>query len=85
MLAELRAKSQLTLPKQIVVEAGLSEGDQIDITVRDGVITIVPVEVYPKAYVDALQEEIAELKGKLKAGTQKCFTDVEDMFADLEV
>ena len=84
MLAELRSKSQLTLPKQVVIEAGLSEGDNLDITVRDGIIYIIPVAVYPKAYVDNLHNEISVLKSRLKSGEQKYFSNVEDMLADLE-
>ena len=84
MLTELRPKAQITIPKQIVLEAGLAEGDQLDITVRDGVIYITPVVVYPKAYVQELHNEISELKSKLKSGTQKAFTNVDDMLAELE-
>ena len=84
MLAELRSKSQLTLPKQIVIDAGLTEGDQIDITVQDGIIYLVPVAVYPKSYINSLQEEITELKRKLKSGEQKSFSNIDDFLADLE-
>ncbi len=31
MLAELRQKSQITIPKEIIVKLGLSEGDKLDI------------------------------------------------------
>jgi bifunctional DNA-binding transcriptional regulator/antitoxin component of YhaV-PrlF toxin-antitoxin module len=37
MLAELRTKSQITLPRSIVTSLGLTEGDKLDITERDGV------------------------------------------------
>ena len=84
MLTELRAKAQITIPKQIVLEAGLSEGDQLDITVHDGMIYIMPVAVYPKAYVQELHNEISELKSRLKSGTQKTFSNVDDMLAELE-
>ena len=84
MLAELRQKSQLTLPKQIVLDAGLSEGDQLDISLHDGVIYLTPVAVYPKKYVEALHNEVADLKQKLKSGQQKYFSNVDDMLSDLE-
>ena len=84
MLIELRPKAQITIPKQIVLEAGLSEGDQLDITVCDGVIYITPVAVYPKAYIQELHNEISELKSRLKSGTQKAFTNMDDMLAELE-
>ena len=55
MLAELRTKSQITLPKDIVKALGLSEGDKLDIFERDGIIYMRPVAVYPKDYVESLQ------------------------------
>ena len=84
MLTELRPKAQITIPKKIVLEAGLAEGDQLDITAHDGVIYITPVAVYPKVYVQELRNEISELKSRLKTGTQKAFTNVDDMLAELE-
>ena len=84
MLAELRTKSQLTLPKQVVIDAGLSEGDQLDISVHDGVIYLVPVAVYPKTYVDELNNEIKNLKERLNSGAQKSYSNIDDMLADLE-
>lgn len=49
MLAELKDKSQVTIPKAVVRELGLEHGDMFDVVVNDGVITMVPVVVYPKA------------------------------------
>ncbi|MCM1344996.1 MAG: AbrB/MazE/SpoVT family DNA-binding domain-containing protein [Muribaculaceae bacterium] len=48
MLAELRQKSQITIPKEIIVKLGLSEGDKLDIFERDGAICMLLVVVYPK-------------------------------------
>ena len=38
MLAELRQKSQITIPKEIIIKLGLSEGDTLDIFEKDGTI-----------------------------------------------
>ena len=35
MLAELRTKSQITLPKSIVVNLGLTEGDKLEVYEKD--------------------------------------------------
>ena len=35
MLAELRQKSQVTIPKEIITKLGLSEGDKLDIFEQD--------------------------------------------------
>ena len=60
MLAELRQKSQITIPKEIIVKLGLSEGDKLDIFEQNGTICMMPVVVYPKKYLDELHEEIEE-------------------------
>ena len=52
MLAELRQKSQITIPKEIVEQLGLNEGDKLEIYVQDGMICIMPVAVYPKKYLE---------------------------------
>ena len=65
MVTVLRAKSQITIPSAIVASLDLKEGDQLDIFEANGSIRIVPVAVYPKAYVDQLQNEIAQLKEQI--------------------
>jgi len=65
MVTVLRAKSQITIPSAIVASLDLKEGDQLDIFEEKGSIRIVPVAVYPKAYVDQLQNEIAQLKEQI--------------------
>lgn len=84
MLAELRQKSQITIPKEIIVKMGLNEGDKVDIFEKDGVIHIMPVVVYPKKYIDKLQSEINEVKTKIKSGEQPVFDGVDALFEQLE-
>ncbi len=84
MLAELRQKSQITIPKEIIVKLGLSEGDKLDIFERDGTICMMPVVVYPKKYLDELREEIDEAKAKIASGEQPVFDSVDALFAKLE-
>lgn len=84
MLAELRQKSQVTIPKEIIVKLGLSEGDKLDIFEKDGAICITPVSVYPKKYLDELREEISAVKAKIASGEQPVFDSVDDLFDLLE-
>lgn len=84
MLAELRQKSQITIPKEIIVKLGLSEGDKLDIFERDGTICMMPVVVYPKKYLDELRGEIDEAKAKIASGEQPVFDSVDALFAKLE-
>ena len=84
MLAELRTKSQITLPKSIVSSFGLSEGDKLEVFEKDGVICMVPVAVYPKAYLTALQKEITQVKKDIDSGKQPVFDNIDSMLAALE-
>lgn len=84
MLAELRQKSQITIPKEIIQKLGLSEGDTFDIFERDGAIYMMPVVVYPKKYLDELRGEIDEVKAKIASGEQPVFDSVDALFAKLE-
>jgi AbrB family looped-hinge helix DNA binding protein len=84
MLAELRQKSQITIPKEIVSRLGLNEGDKLEINESDGIITIMPVTVYPKKYLDELKEEIKSAKEKIKSGEQPVFDNIDVLFAELE-
>lgn len=84
MLAELRQKSQVTIPKDIIIKLGLSEGDKLDIFEKDGSICIMPVAVYPKKYLDELQQEIGEIKAKIASGEQPVFDTVDALFDKLE-
>ena len=84
MLAELRQKSQITIPKDIVAKLGLSAGDKLEVVEKDGAIYMIPVVVYPKKYVDDLRREIADTRKKLAAGKQPVFDSVDALLADLE-
>ena len=54
MLAELKDKSQVTIPKSVINELGLVRGDMFDVVVSDGTVMLVPVVVYPKAKAERL-------------------------------
>ena len=84
MLAELRQKSQITIPKEIIVKLGLSEGDKLDIFEKDGTICMLPVVVYPKKYLDELRGELGEVMAKIASGEQPVFDSVDALFAKLE-
>lgn len=84
MLAELRTKSQITLPKEIVTTLGLSEGDKLEVYEQDGMICMMPVAVYPKKYVDELHSEISQLKKNIRAGKQPTFDTIDALINKLE-
>ena len=84
MIAELRPKSQVTIPKSLIDRLGLSTGDRLEIYEQDGIICIMPVVVYPKGYVDKLLEDVENIKNDMLAGKQAVFSNVNDLIADLE-
>ena len=84
MLTELRAKSQITIPKDIVKRLGLAEGDKLEVVEKNGVIELMPVAVYPKKYLDELRGEIEQAKASVAAGKQPVFDSVDALFEMLD-
>ena len=84
MIAELRQKSQVTIPKEIIRTLALSVGDKLEIFEKDGMICMMPVAVYPKAYVEGLKNEIEDVKRRIALGEQPTFDSVDDLFSSLE-
>ena len=50
---ELRARSQITLPKAIVEKFSLTTGDKLNVVEQDVSICLIPGAVYPKAYAES--------------------------------
>ena len=84
MLAELRQKSQITIPKELVEKLGLVEGDKLEIYEQDGIICIMPVVVYPKGYVEKLLRDVEDIRKKVAAGEQPVFDNVDELILCLE-
>jgi AbrB family looped-hinge helix DNA binding protein len=49
MIVDLKQKSQVTIPKELVKKLNLSVGDKLDLEEKDGKIIITPVMVIPKS------------------------------------
>ena len=84
MLTELRQKSQITLPKEIVRKLGLNEGDKLEIAEKNGLITLMPVTIYPKKYLDELKGEIEATKAKIAEGEAAVFGSIDELLNVLE-
>ena len=83
MLAEIRGRSQITIPAEIIKSLGISEGDKFEVIEKDGGIFLCPVVVYPKDKIMKIAKIIKESETDAKA--QKVFDSVEDLFADMGI
>ena len=83
MLAEIRGRSQITIPAEIIKKLGISEGDKFDIVEKDGGIFLCPVVVYPKDKLLKIAKLIKDSEMELSA--RESFDTVEDMFADMGI
>ena len=81
MLVEMRARSQITLPNEIIKNLGISEGDKFEVLERDGGVFLCPVVVYPKAKL----EQIAKIIKEHEKNPSAAFESVEDMFKDIGI
>ena len=84
MIAELRPKSQVTIPKPLIDKLGLSAGDKLEIFEDKGMICIMPVVVYPKGYVDKILADVDKIKKEVEAGRKPVFDNMDDLIASLE-
>ena len=84
MIAELRAKSQVTIPKPLIDRLGLSTGDKLEIFEDKGMICIMPVVVYPRGYVDKILADVENVKKDVAAGRKPVFDNIDDLIASLE-
>jgi len=83
MIAELRAKAQVTVPREIVTELGLNEGDKFEVSVQNGTIHFIPVAVYPKNYVERLEKQVSEAKKLLESGDLRTYGSADDLITAL--
>ena len=71
------------IPREIVSELNLTEGDKFEAFVKNGTIFLIPVAVYPKSYVSALEKAAAEITEAYKHGELTAFDKPEDLLAAL--
>lgn len=83
MLAEIRGRSQITIPAEIIKKLGISEGDKFEIMEKDGGIFLCPVVVYPKDKITQIAKLFKEAENDL--ANQKAYDNVTEMFADMGI
>jgi len=83
MIVELRKKSQITLPKEIVKELNLLEGDKFEVNIKNGIIALELVAIYPKEYLRKLESEIQVLK-ESQDFKNDSFDNIDDLMKSLK-
>jgi len=90
-------RSQVTIPKEIVKELKMQEGDLLRVLRVGPTIVLVPVKTIPKGAVyfepDShkfiterdIKEAVSEAREEYKAGKLKFYDNVDDLFDDLGV
>ena len=84
MIIELRQKSQITIPKEIIRKLDLKEGDSLNITIEDGTIRLTPVAIYSRKYVDEIKDEIGRIKERIASDEQPVFDNIDNLFSELD-
>ncbi len=83
MLAEIRGRSQITIPSEIIKKLGISEGDKFEVIEKDGGIFLCPVVVYPKDKLLKIAKIIKDSEQGIQR--QESFDTVEELFADMGI
>jgi len=65
MIVDLKQKSQVTIPKELVNKLNLSVGDKLDVVEKDGKLIITPVIVIPKSQAWYYSKEWQEQEKKV--------------------
>ncbi len=85
MMIEMRGRSQITIPSEIVKNLGIKEGDKFEVIEKDGGIFLCPVVVYPKKEMARIAKLIKESDAEYKDGGLKSYDDVDKMFMDMGI
>lgn len=84
MLVELKAKSQVTIPKEIVNSLALHQGDQFEVREEEGKIILIPVAIYPEHVIKSLKASVDEVKESIRSGRQPLFDSIDRLFEELD-
>lgn len=83
MIVEFRQKGQITIPREIVRRLDIKEGDKLEVTEENGAIRMVPVMVCPADSIQALKQELREVKAQLEGGEQPKLDHLETVLNSL--
>ena len=88
MITQLREKSQITIPKELIKKLNLKIGDNIDITIENDRIIISPVVIIQKDqswfWSKEWQQEEKKAQKDIENGKVKKFNSSQELFEDLD-
>ena len=85
MLVEIRGRSQITIPAEIVKNLGVKEGDKFEVIEKDGGIYLIPVVVYPKHEMARIARLIKDTETEKSRSGSKSYDDIDKMFKDMGI
>jgi len=87
MLVELKQKSQVTIPVELLKKMNLKPGDKLDIEEREGRLVITPVVVIPRDqlwyYSKEWQKDELEAEQQINDGKVKLAKNEDELFNGL--
>ena len=87
MVVDLKQKSQVTIPNEVVKKLKLVVGDKLDVVVKDGKIIITPVVIIPKDqmwfYSKEWQDGERDVDRQVREGKTTKASSLEDLFDGL--
>jgi antitoxin MazE len=90
IITQIREKSQITIPKDLIKKLNLKIGDNIDIDIdiENDRIIIKPVVIIPKAqawfWSKEWQQGENEAENNIENGQVKSFNSTKELFEDLD-
>ena len=88
MIVQLRNRSQITIPSEIIKKLQLKNGDNIDVTLEDNKIVIKPVFIIDRDqawfWSKSWQKEELEVESDIKAGKVHTTNSMDDLMEQLD-
>jgi AbrB family looped-hinge helix DNA binding protein len=79
---KLKEKSQVTIPKQLIDQLGLKTGDRFDASVAGGIITLVPMELYPRPVMEKVKASVSAA-GKGRQASEEALDGIRALFGSM--
>jgi len=83
MIAELRARSQITIPSSAIKQLGLEKGDKFEVIVKDGGIFLCPVVILTKKQIEYVDKLVKEAEKDLDKSP--VYSSVDELFNALHI